>query len=168
MLFSGLVLGVLLVLQPLATAILSGAILAMLAPYASWVRQGALAVASALAGSMLQFLLALIVAAMFWGSGKVMTAILRDVMRRLGGVAAVAALEAAGASLRSVAYGVVLAISQIGAVLIPLVWAGGAWWLFQRGADGWGFFIILWGACWFRRVTTSSARCSSSVGLQCR
>jgi predicted PurR-regulated permease PerM len=104
-------------------------------------------------------------------------AVLRDVLRRLGGSAAVASLEAAGASLRSVAYGIVgtaciqglfmmigayvagapaagvlgfvvmlLAISQIGAVLIPLVWGGAAWWLFQQGASTWGIFLLIWGA----------------------
>jgi predicted PurR-regulated permease PerM len=148
-----------------------------LAPYASWIRQGALAVAGALADSVLQFVLALIVAATFWANGDAVAAVLRDVVRRLGGETAAEALEAAGASLRSVAYGVVgtaciqgilmalgaaiagvpapgllgflvmlLAISQIGAVLIPLVWGGGAWWLFHQGAGGWGMFLILWGA----------------------
>lgn len=154
-----------------------GDLRAVLAPYTSWARQAALAVARALADSMLQLVLALIVAALFWANGDVIAAVLREVTRRLGGDAASAALEAAGGSLRSVAYGVVgtaclqglfmgigavlagvpapgllgfvvmlLAISQIGAVLIPLVWGGGAWWLFQQGADGWGFFMILWGA----------------------
>lgn len=154
-----------------------GDLRSVLAPYASWTRQTGLAVARALADSMLQLVLALIVAALFWTNGDAIAAVLRDVMRRLGGDAATAALEAAGGSLRSVAYGVVgtaclqglfmgigaamagvpapgvlgfvvmlLAISQIGAVLLPLVWGGCAWWLFQQGADGWGFFMILWGA----------------------
>ena len=154
-----------------------GDLRAVLAPYAGWARQAGLAVARALADSMLQFVLALIVAALFWANGDAVAAVLREVTRRLGGDAASEALEAAGGSLRSVAYGVVgtaclqglfmgigaaiagvpapgllgfvvmlLAISQIGAVLLPLVWGGCAWWLFQQGADGWGFFMILWGA----------------------
>jgi predicted PurR-regulated permease PerM len=137
----------------------------------------ALAAAEALAASVLQFLLALIVAATFWANGEAVAAVLRDVMRRLGGSAAVASLDAAGASLRSVAYGIVgtaclqgllmtlgafvsgapaagllgfvvmlLAISQIGAVLIPLVWGGAAWWLFQQGDNTWGIFLLVWGA----------------------
>jgi len=148
-----------------------------LAPYASALRGMALAVAGALAASVLHFLLALIVAATFWANGEAVAAVLRDVLRRLGGSAAVASLEAAGASLRSVAYGIVgtaciqglfmmigayvagapaagvlgfvvmlLAISQIGAVLIPLVWGGAAWWLFQQGASTWGIFLLIWGA----------------------
>jgi hypothetical protein len=78
-----------------------------LAPYASWIRQSVLAVAGALADSVLQFVLALIVAATFWANGDAVAAVLRDVVRRLGGETAAEALEAAGASLRSVAYGVV-------------------------------------------------------------
>jgi predicted PurR-regulated permease PerM len=39
----------------------------------------------------------------------------------------------------------VLAISQIGAVLIPAVWGGAAWWLFRQGADAWGVFMLVWG-----------------------
>jgi predicted PurR-regulated permease PerM len=31
-------------------------------------------------------------------------------------------------------------------VLIPAVWAGGAWWLFDQGARDWGIFMMLWGA----------------------
>lgn len=154
-----------------------GDLRSVLAPYTSWARQTALAVARALADSMLQFVLALIVAALFWANGDAVATVLREVLRRLGGDAASEALEAAGGSLRSVAYGVVgtaclqglfmgigaaiagvpapgllgfvvmlLAISQIGAVLLPLVWGGGAWWLFHQGADGWGVFMILWGA----------------------
>jgi predicted PurR-regulated permease PerM len=150
---------------------------AALAPYANWIRESAVAVAAALADSMLQFILALLVAAMFWANGDAVAGIVRDVVGRLGGRTAVAAMEAAAASLRSVAYGVVgtaciqgtfmgvgaamagvpapgllgflvmlLAISQIGAALIPPVWGGAAWWLFHQGAGGWGMFMILWGA----------------------
>jgi predicted PurR-regulated permease PerM len=38
-----------------------------------------------------------------------------------------------------------LSISQIGAVLILLVWGGAAWWLFGIGEPGWGIFMIAWG-----------------------
>ena len=153
-----------------------GDLRAALGPYAGWIRDSALAVAQALAESVLQFVLGLIVAAMFWANGDALAAVLRDVMRRLGGETAAEALEAASASLRSVAYGVVgtaciqgvlmgvgaaiagvpapvllgfvvmlLALSQIGAVLIPLAWGGAAWWLFRQGASGWGVFMLLWG-----------------------
>ena len=38
-----------------------------------------------------------------------------------------------------------LALSQIGAPLIIVVWAGAAFWLFGQGQPGWGVFMIFWG-----------------------
>ena len=153
-----------------------GGLLHAIGPYAEWLREGVVAVARGLADSMLQFLLALVVAGTFWASGDRFAAVLLDVVRRLGGEAAAGALRAAGGALRGVAYGVVgtaffqalamgigaalggvpgatalgfvvlvLAISQIGAVLIPAVWGGAAWWLFRQGADAWGVFMLVWG-----------------------
>ena len=147
-----------------------------LEPYAEWIRNSMMVAAAAMADSVLQFVLALIVAAMFWANGDTVGDILRDVVRRLGGEMATKALDAAGGSLRSVAYGVVgtafiqgvfmtigaaisglpapgllgflvmlLAISQIGAPLIVLVWGGGAWWLFRLGEESWGIFMLVWG-----------------------
>jgi predicted PurR-regulated permease PerM len=147
-----------------------------LAPYADWLQARLIEAAGELAGSVLQFLLALIVCAMLWTSGDAVNETLCDVMRRLGGTTAVAALEAAAGSLRSVAYGVVgtavmqgvlmtmgaaiagvsasvllgfvvmlLAISQIGAPLIVLVWGGAAWSLFRAGDPVWGSFMLAWG-----------------------
>src|SRR6516162_9166591 len=38
-----------------------------------------------------------------------------------------------------------LALSQIGAPLIIVIWAGAAVWLFGQDQQGWGIFMILWG-----------------------
>jgi predicted PurR-regulated permease PerM len=38
-----------------------------------------------------------------------------------------------------------LALSQIGAPLIVLVWGGAAFWLFGQDQQGWGIFLIVWG-----------------------
>src|SRR5215212_3971901 len=38
-----------------------------------------------------------------------------------------------------------LALSQIGAPLIVLVWGGAAAWLFGQDQQGWGIFMIVWG-----------------------
>ncbi|WP_160939460.1 AI-2E family transporter [Teichococcus coralli] len=84
-----------------------GDLRAAMEPYAEWIRRIFVAAAGAMADSVLQFILALIVAAMFWTNGDTVSAILRDVVRRLGGAMATEALDAAGGSLRSVAYGVV-------------------------------------------------------------
>lgn len=41
--------------------------------------------------------------------------------------------------------GLLLAISQIGAPLIILIWGGAAWWLFANDQQVWGVFMIVWG-----------------------
>ena len=139
-----------------------------LTPYAEWISSTLVGAADALADSVLQFVLALIVATMFWTSGETVAEALRDILRRLGGEPAEAAVTIAGASLRSVAYGVVgtallqgvlmgggaaiagvpapallgfvtvlLAISQVGAPLIVLIWGGSAWYLYRTDETGW-------------------------------
>ncbi len=79
----------------------------LIEPYTDRIRAVLLAVASGLADSALQILLALIVATMFWSEGEAIVEALRDSAGRLGGTTGVAALEAAGAAVRAVAYGVV-------------------------------------------------------------
>jgi len=149
---------------------------ALFEPYADWLRHGVLAAAHALADSAMQFLLAIVIAGLFWAKGEALSAALHDMLWRLGGATAAEALQAAGGALRSVAYGVVgtaciqavlmalgarlagvpapialgfvtllLAVSQIGAVLLPLVWGGAAWWLFGEGDRAWGIFMLAWG-----------------------
>src|SRR5215208_624333 len=129
-----------------------------------------------LAESVLQILLSLVVATLFWVSGDGLAATLRDILRRLGGETTVAALDVAAGAVRGVAYGVVgtaaiqavvmaiglvvagvpgaallgfvtllLALSQIGAPLIVVVWGGAAAWLFGQDQQGWGVFMIFWG-----------------------
>jgi predicted PurR-regulated permease PerM len=106
--------------------------------YAEWLRQGVLAVARGLADSMLQFLLALIIAGTFWASGDTLGKVLRDVVQRLGGEAAVVALQAAGGAMRSVAYGVVgTSCFQAMAMGIGAAIAG------VPGATALGFVVLL-------------------------
>jgi predicted PurR-regulated permease PerM len=153
-----------------------GGIRAVLEPYSAALRQLFVGVAGALAASVLQIILSLVVATMFWVSGNVLVATLRDILRRLGGEAAAAELDVAAGAVRGVAYGVVgtaaiqavvmaiglvvagvpgaallgfvtllLALSQIGAPLIVVVWGGAAAWLFGQDQQGWGMFLIVWG-----------------------
>lgn len=160
----------------IAVASPDGDLHALLAPYAETLRLLTMAAASALAESALDFLLSIIIAGMLWTRGDAIEETLRDVALRLGGDAAVRALESASGALRGVAYGVVgtamiqgllmtlgaqiagvpgavalgflallLAISQVGAILLPLVWGGAGWWLFHEGETGWGVFMIAWG-----------------------
>jgi predicted PurR-regulated permease PerM len=153
-----------------------GGIRAVLEPYSDVLRQAFVEAAGALAQSILQIILSLVVATFFWVSGEALAATLRDILRRLGGETAAAALDVAGGAVASVAYGVVgtaaiqavimaiglavagvpgavllgfvtllLALSQIGAPLIIVVWGGAAYWLFGQDQQGWGVFMIFWG-----------------------
>jgi predicted PurR-regulated permease PerM len=121
-------------------------------------------------------ILSLIVATALWTSGDTLSAVLRDIFRRLGGATAEQTLDAATGAIRGVAYGVVgtaviqaallgfglaiagvpgammlgfiallLAISQVGGVLLVLIWGGAAWWLFTQGHQAWGIAMIAWG-----------------------
>jgi predicted PurR-regulated permease PerM len=148
----------------------------LLAPYTADVKDMLVSAGRAMADSVVQLLLSLIVATVLWASGEALVAVLHDILRRLGGPTAEHTLDVAGAAIRSVAYGVVgtaviqafllafglaiagvpgaavlgfvgllLAISQIGAPLIILIWAGAAWWLFSQDHQLWGVFMIIWG-----------------------
>jgi predicted PurR-regulated permease PerM len=78
--------------------------------------------ARALADSLVQVLLSLIVATMFWTNGDGLVSVLHDALRRLGGPIAEHALDVAGGAIRGVAYGVV-GTAAIQAVLLALVLA---------------------------------------------
>ncbi|WP_237213981.1 AI-2E family transporter [Falsiroseomonas oryziterrae] len=79
----------------------------LVAPYAARLQSLLLSVAGGLADSLLQLLLALVVAAMFWTTGEEIADSLRHAAGRIGGPTGVNALETAGGAVRSVAYGVV-------------------------------------------------------------
>ena len=84
-----------------------GGIRAVLEPYSAELRQMFVGAAGALGQSVLQIILSLVVATFFWVSGDALVATLRDILRRLGGKTADAALDVAADAVRSVAYGVV-------------------------------------------------------------
>jgi predicted PurR-regulated permease PerM len=148
-----------------------------IAPYSEWLRVTLGGLAGSLADSLLQFILALAVAAMLWANGPEFGRALDHVLQRLGGkrflefstiarnavcgsvygVAGTAVAQAALMYLGLLVAGVpaamplafvtlILAASQIGSILIHLVWIGAAWWLHEQGEDGWRiWFIALWG-----------------------
>lgn len=146
------------------------------APYIGSIEQMVIAAARALADSVLQVILSLIVATVFWLNGDALVAVLHESLRRLGGATGELTLDIAGLAIRGVAYGVLgtaaiqallltvglavagipgaamlgfvgllLAISQIGAPLIVLIWGGAAWWLFAQDYPAWGGLMIAWG-----------------------
>lgn len=86
---------------------LRGDVNALVAPYSGQIARLLVDVGQAAAGSVVQVLLALVVAAMFWTGGDRMAAELREIAGRLGGATGVASVDAAGGAVRGVAWGVV-------------------------------------------------------------
>ncbi len=99
-----------------------GNLRALLEPYTADLEQVMIGVARALADSLVQVLLSLIVATMFWTSGDTLVAVLHDALRRLGGPLAERALDVAAGAIRGVAYGVV-GTAAIQAALLTLGFA---------------------------------------------
>jgi predicted PurR-regulated permease PerM len=153
-----------------------GNLRALAEPYTTYLEQLMIGAARALADSVVQMILSLTVATMFWNNGDGLVAMLHDALRRLGGPVAERSLDVASGAIWGVAYGVVgtaaiqavllavglavagvpgvamlgfvallLAISQIGAPLLVLIWGGAAWWLFAQDLQAWGAFMIVWG-----------------------
>jgi predicted PurR-regulated permease PerM len=91
----------------------------LLEPYIANVEQLIIGVARALADSLVQIVLSLAVATMFWTNGDGLIAMLHDALRRLGGPIAERALDVAAGAIRGVAYGVV-GTAAIQAVLLTL------------------------------------------------
>ena len=97
----------------------------LLEPFTEDVEQVMIAAARALADSLVQVLLSLIVATMFWTNGDGLVATLHDALRRLGGPIAEQALDVAAGAIRGVAYGVVgTAAIQAGLLTAGLAVAG--------------------------------------------
>jgi predicted PurR-regulated permease PerM len=84
-----------------------GDIARALAPYASQIQGLVVGLAAGLVDSAVQLLLALVVAGMLWTFGDTIAETLAHAARRLGGGTGARVLEAAGAAVRAVAYGVV-------------------------------------------------------------
>ncbi len=115
-----------------------GNLRALLEPYTADLEQAMIGVARALADSLVQVLLSLIVATMFWTNGEALAALLHDALRRLGGLIAEHALDLAAGAIRGVAYGVVgTAVIQAGVLTIGLYIAG------VPGAATLGFVALL-------------------------
>ena len=96
-----------------------GNVRTLLEPYTADVGHLMIAAARALADSLLQVLLSLIVATMFWTNGDGLVSVLHDALRRLGGPVAERALDVAAGAIRGVAYGVV-GTAAIQAVLLAI------------------------------------------------
>jgi predicted PurR-regulated permease PerM len=96
-----------------------GNLRALLEPYTANLEQVMIGVARALADSLVQVILSLVVATMFWINGDALVAMLHDALRRLGGPIAERALDVAAGAIRGVAYGVV-GTAGIQAILLAI------------------------------------------------
>jgi predicted PurR-regulated permease PerM len=102
-----------------------GDLLTVVEPYRANLEQAMLGAAQGLADSLVQVLLSLVVATMFWTNGEALVAVLHEALRRLGGPLAERALEVAAGAIRGVAYGVVgTAAIQAAILSIGLAVAG--------------------------------------------
>ena len=96
-----------------------GNLRALAEPYTANLELVIIAAARALADSLVQVVLSLAVATMFWTNGDGLVAMLHDALRRLGGPIAERALDVAAGAIRGVVYGVV-GTAAIQAVLLTL------------------------------------------------
>src|SRR5438270_2914831 len=94
-----------------------GNLRALLEPYTANLEQLMIGAARALADSLVQVILSLVVATMFWTNGDGLVLVLHDALRRLGGPIAERALGVAAGAIRGVAYGVI-GTAAIQAVLL--------------------------------------------------
>jgi predicted PurR-regulated permease PerM len=149
-----------------------GALSAQLAPYARDAFRWLVDRAGSFGGTIVQFLLTVIIAAILFSSGDEAASGIRRFFRRLAGARGEGAVELAGKAVRAVALGVVvtalvqttlagigLAVAGIphaglltAVVLILciaqvgplLVMAGAVIWLFSTGSTGWGIALLVW------------------------
>ncbi len=115
-----------------------GNLRALLEPYTADVEQLMVTAARAFADSLVQVLLSLIVATMFWTNGEALVAMLHDALRRLGGLIAERAIDVAAGAIRGVAYGVIgTAAIQTVLLVVGLAIAG------VPGAPMLGFLALM-------------------------
>jgi len=96
-----------------------GNLRALLEPYTANLEQTMIGAARALADSLLQVLLSLVVATMFWTNGDGLVLVLHDALSRIGGPIAERALDVAAGAIRGVAYGVI-GTAAVQAILLAI------------------------------------------------
>ena len=144
-----------------------------LRPYLGAIVENGLKLMLSIAGGLLQFLLALVVAYFFYASGDTLAATLSRVIGRIAGARAPRIIAVTGATIRGTVYGILgTAIVQgfltafglwlsgvprallLGAIAgfisvlpvgAPVVWIPAALWLLSSGHTGWGIFLATYG-----------------------
>jgi len=149
-----------------------GALSAQLAPYGREAFRWVVDRVGNVGGTVVQFLLTVIISAVLFSSGEAAATGVRRFFRRLAGDRGEGAVELAGKAVRAVALGVVVtalvqtALAGVGLAVagIPhaglltaivlilciaqlgplLVMAGAVIWLFSTGSTGWGIALLVW------------------------
>ena len=144
-----------------------------LRPYFGMIVENGLKILLSVAGGLLQFLLALVVAFFFYASGDVLAGSLTRIVGRIAGEQAPRLIQVTGATVRGTVYGILgTAVVQgfltafglwlsgvprpvlLGAIAgfiavlpigAPVVWIPAALWLLSSGHTGWGIFLAAYG-----------------------
>jgi predicted PurR-regulated permease PerM len=149
-----------------------GALSAQLAPYAREAFRWTVDRAGSLGGTVVQFLLTVIISAILFSTGEAAATGVRRFFRRLAGARGEGAVELAGKAVRAVALGVVVTalvqttLAGVGLAVagVPhaglltaivlvlciaqvgplLVMAGAVIWLYTTGSNVWGTVLLVW------------------------
>jgi len=149
-----------------------GALSAQLAPYGREAFRWVVDRIGNVGGTVIQFLLTVIISAVLFSSGEAAATGVRRFFRRLAGARGEGAVELAGKAVRAVALGVVVtalvqtALAGVGLAVagVPhaglltaivlvlciaqlgplLVMAGAVIWLYSTGSTGWGTALLIW------------------------
>jgi predicted PurR-regulated permease PerM len=142
-------------------------------PYFGMMAEQGLNVLLGIAGGLLQFVMALVIAFFFWTSGDRLAAYLLRVMHRIAGVHAARLVAVTGATVRGTVYGILgtalvqwlltsfglwlsgvprpLLLGAVAGLLsvlpigAPVVWIPAMLWLLGTGHTGWGIFLGCYG-----------------------
>ena len=142
-------------------------------PYFGMIAENGLNVLLGIAGGLLQFLIALLIAFFFWASGDSLGAYLNRIVHRIAGDHAARLVEVTGLTVRGTVYGILgtaivqglltafglwlsgvprpLLLGATGGFLsvlpigAPVVWIPATLWLLSTGHTGWGIFLGTYG-----------------------
>ncbi len=142
-------------------------------PYFGMIAESGLKVMLGIAGGLLQFLMALVVAFFFWASGDILSGYLHRIMHRVAGDRAARLVAVTGATIRGTVYGILgtalvqgllttfglwlsgvprpLLLGAIAGLLsvlpigAPVIWIPASLWLLGTGHTGWGIFLAAYG-----------------------
>jgi predicted PurR-regulated permease PerM len=136
-----------------------GNFVALLEPYGGNIEEIVVTVAKGIADSVVQLILSLGVATLFWADGEVLVGVLHASLKRLGGNVADQVVDVAGGAICGVAYGVVgTAAVQAVAMAIGLAIAGApgatmlgfVTFLLSISQIGGPLLVLIWGgAAWW-------------------